>query len=269
MRCISIRTVQRGLKDAKCNSQAKVRGMDRKIEDYLPKLNQNGQFGVILYSNDDLIVPEQREGYLPSKQCHVGETSEFRSFISDVWDNWEVLPDKHLNTEGKQVFMTFEAVAAAVRAYRCSIPVISVDGCFLKCSYSRAVLFTATFETTDGHILTMCYGTAPSESNESWGFFMLNLRHVLYKFAGITDWRQIIFMSDRHKSIERSIEVHFPGAFHLYCALHIMRDIFPGQEHVPVFWQAVQAVKVSELNEALAHFPQTAAVRELKEKAYK
>ena len=55
------------MKDAKCNSLAKVRGMGRKIEDYLSMLNKNEQFGVILYSNGDLIVPEERVEYLSSK----------------------------------------------------------------------------------------------------------------------------------------------------------------------------------------------------------
>ena len=78
---------------------------------------------------------------------------------------------KSARSEKKQVFMTFQAISAAVTAYHYSIPVISVDACTIKCSHIRAVLMSATFQTTDGHLLSMCFGTAPSESNESWCFF--------------------------------------------------------------------------------------------------
>ena len=85
---------------------------------------------------------------------------------------WEVLPlIEETSDEGKRVNMTFQAVAAAVRAFQYSFPVISLDACTIKCPHTCAELFTATFETTDGHLLTMCFGTAASENKESWSFF--------------------------------------------------------------------------------------------------
>ena len=76
--------------------------------------------------------------------------------------------------------MTFEAASAAVRS--------------IKCPHTQAVLFTATFQTTDEHLLTMCFGTVPRENKQSLSFFLLNLRQALLQYCSdVTDWRRLVF----------------------------------------------------------------------------
>ena len=89
--------------------------------------------------------------------------------------------------------MTFEAASAAVAAFQFSLPVICLDACTIKCPNMRAVLLTATFQTTEGHLLTMCFGTASGESIESWGFKSSETN------AHQLNIGQSFFMSDRHK----------------------------------------------------------------------
>ena len=147
--------------------------------------------------------------------------------------------------------MTFQAISAAVTAYHYSIPVISVDACTIKCSHIRAVLMSATFQTTDGHLLSMCFGTA-SESNESWCFFMMNLRQALTKYCTtMPSYRQIVFVSDRHKSIVKGVEAFFPESKHIYCVVHLKRNITSSGLESKFFWRAVEAISIENSSRGL------------------
>jgi len=97
----------------------------------------------------------------------------------------------------------------------------------------------------------MCYGTAPSEKFDSWCFFLINVRQVLIKFCPeVNVWGKIPFMSDRHPAIKSAIEKHFPNAHHLYCAVHILRNVNVRGINVYQFWQAVEAICEEDFKEA-------------------
>jgi len=125
----------------------------------------------------------------------------------------------------KSIVFVFEAIEDVVVAYQFSIPVICLDACFIKCPNTTTVLMSATFKTTDGHLLTMCYGTASCENNQSWCFFLMNLRQVLKKYCPKIVWSKIVFMSDRNPSIIMAVKAHFPESYHLYCCVYISKAV--------------------------------------------
>ena len=215
--------------------------LDQKVEDYIMDLNRNGQFGSVLYANRDLVVPDRR-GDKYNVRCPVGEIERMARVCIRGEDFWKDLNPTLPLTEGKQLLYTFEAISAAVYAFQFSFPAICLDACTIKCPHTKNVLLTATFQTTEGFLLTMCYGTAPSESNESWLFFLINLRHVLRKFCSSRIvWRKLVAMSDRHQGLLNGVKVVFPEALHLYCTVHILRDILKKGLVEGDFWNAVEA----------------------------
>ena len=211
-------------------------------------LNKNGQYGVVLYSNGDLIVPAP-DGTKMKHFTFEEHCSRCYSAI-EAGSYWDVLRDKECGTEQKQIFMTYEAVSSAFTAFRYSIPVICLDGCTIKCQRVRAVLLTATFQTTEKRLLTMCFGTAPNETNESWGFFLLNLRQALQTFRLRIDYTQIVFMSDRHPGIINGVRSIFPKSKHLYCTVHLERNLSAQEKQRISFWDAVEATTQQDFDDA-------------------
>ena len=210
-------------------SKQKVLESDQRVEDYIKNLNRNDQYGVVLYSNNELIVPGPTKDDDCEARVYIpGRTLVTVPPLETGLCYWHSLERKVPVPEGKKknILMTFEAVEAAVFAFQYSFPVICVDACTIKCPHVSAVLMTATFETTDGRLLTMCYGTAPSESNQSWSFFLLNLRQALQKYChSLRSYDQVVFMSDRHKGILKGVSTHFPSSKHLYCIFHLLLNL--------------------------------------------
>jgi len=146
--------------------------------------------------------------------------------------------------------MTFEADSAAVHAFQFSFPVICLDACFTTCGSSSSVLLTATFKATNGRLLTMAAGTASKETAYSWCLFLVNLRQVLIKCCSLAnlDWNAVVFMSDRHSGLLSGISTHFPECKHLYCVIHLLRNLRGLLMEESSFWKAVQATTKQEFD---------------------
>jgi len=213
-----------------------------------------------LYNNGELVVPGTG-----SKHCSV---QTFCSPIPATMTNyWDGLDDKDPGGEKKSILYVFEAHRDAVTAFQYSIPVISLDASFIKCPRTTAVLMTASFKTTDGHLLTMTYGTAPSETIESWCFFVINLRQVLKKYCkDVNIWNNISFISDRNPGILTGVRKHFPEAHHLYCAVHILRNVQVKGIDVYQYWLAVEAPNRDFFDDACTR-AQTSKLLKLKDDA--
>ena len=171
--------------------------------------------------------------------------------LQDVTDRfWQQLPEMLCNSDPKSVYMTFESHTDAVYAFQFSIPMICLDACVTYFGGRKTVLFTATFQTTDKSCVTMCYGTAPSETIASWSFFMLNLRQVIIKVCGPTYWERIGFMSDRHKGLLKGVKKLFPESHHLYCVMHILRNLYSGRMNISQFFDAANSVDSNDFQVA-------------------
>jgi len=173
------RTARRALDVLKDKTSQMIQLQDQQVEGFIDCLQLKGHYGVVLYNNNELVVP----GSSGSLEHNKLDPSTIKSASFDIqhdsdcfWDRLESFPD---NSEEKLVSMTFAANADAVYAFKHSIPVISLDACITRFCGQKTVLFIATLQTTDKNCLAMCYATAHSESIQSWSFFLLNLRQVI------------------------------------------------------------------------------------------
>jgi len=168
------RTLNRALAKLKNISSEKLLETDRKIESYIRCLNSNDQYGILLYDTGEIIVPECEEGHYKLCSLQTRPNPVFCSRDEGKTTFWDGLPEIESINQNKTVLFTFEAVRVSVEAFKYSFPVICLDGCFLKCPGYTAQLFTASFMTTENHLLPMCFGTAPTESLKSWNSFLAN-----------------------------------------------------------------------------------------------
>ena len=236
-------TIDRAWKLALGMDLDSVLKQNQKIEDYLLRLNQNGQYGVLLYSNRLLLVPSsdgqtfvEKELYLSSKNGKFCPLSRLEGVPF-----WASLADKRPTMGKRHVRMSFQAIAAAVKAAQHCLPVICLDAAHLTSYHTKGVMLAATVATTEMKMLTICVGTAPVESSAAWDFFMANLREALTRFAPELKLNELVFMSDRHKGIIAGIKKYFSESQHLFCLLHIMRNLGIKQGNRHYLWDAAEA----------------------------
>ena len=92
-------------------------------------------------------------------------------------------------------------------------PVIAVDGTHLKGRFG-GTMFVATAQDGNEQVYPIAFGYGDSENNLSWEWFLECLRGAL---GHIDD---LVFISDRHPSIEAGISKVFPYATHTVCVWH-------------------------------------------------
>ena len=99
----------------------------------------------------------------------------------------------------------FLAFGASVQGFQYCRPVISVDGTFLK-GKSHGTLLLVTAQDGDNHLFPLAFSIVDSENDKSWSWFMMHLR-IVY---GVR--KDLVFVSDRHKSINKAVGNVFPEA---------------------------------------------------------
>ncbi|XP_073119724.1 uncharacterized protein [Henckelia pumila] len=127
-------------------------------------------------------------------------------------------------------------------------PIICVDDTFLKSKY-RETLIIATCQDVNGQIYPIAWGIVDSENDSSWSWFMSNLKEQ------VGDSNQLVFISDRHKSIAKSIKMLFPQYHHGFCMWHMEQNIkvkFHTKGLIPLFKSAAEAYRMSEFESCMA-----------------
>ncbi|KAK2663100.1 hypothetical protein Ddye_001674 [Dipteronia dyeriana] len=100
----------------------------------------------------------------------------------------------------------------------CMGPVITVDGTHLKGRF-RGIMFVATAQNGNEQVYPLAFGYGDSEKNLSWEWFLDCLKGAL----GHID--ELVFISNRHPSIEARIYKVFPYATHTICCWHFTENI--------------------------------------------
>ena len=89
--------------------------------------------------------------------------------------------------------------------------VIGIDGTFLKGSY-KGVLLVATAQDDNSKCYPIAWGIVDFENGDSWTWFLTRIKEV------IGDIDELMFISDRAKSIKNVIATIFNNAQHGACA---------------------------------------------------
>ncbi|KAK2646652.1 hypothetical protein Ddye_021847 [Dipteronia dyeriana] len=132
--------------------------------------------------------------------------------------NPETIIDLQCDENGKFLYF-FMSSGASVRGFqRCMRPVITVDGTHLKGRFG-GIMFGATAQDGNEQVYPIGFGYSDSENNLSWEWFLECLKGAL---GHIDD---LVFISDRHASIEVGISKVFPYSTHTICCWHFYENI--------------------------------------------
>ncbi|XP_010468357.1 PREDICTED: uncharacterized protein LOC104748409 [Camelina sativa] len=96
--------------------------------------------------------------------------------------------------------------------------VIVVDGTFLKNKY-KGVLLVATAVDGNSNLYLITFEIANSENDCSWEWFFMQLKMVIADEEGLS------FVSDRHRSITKSIGNIYPLAKHGIWIHHLISNV--------------------------------------------
>ncbi|KAK2653177.1 hypothetical protein Ddye_013033 [Dipteronia dyeriana] len=100
----------------------------------------------------------------------------------------------------------------------CMLPVIAVDSTHLKGRF-WGTMFVTTAQDGNKQVYPNAFGYGDLENNLSWEWFVDSLKGAL----GYID--ELVFISDRHASIEARISKEFPYVTHTICCWHFTENI--------------------------------------------
>ena len=143
--------------------------------------------------------------------------------------------------------MAFLCPGPCARAWSHCPRIIALDGTHGTSAY-KGVVLVATALDGAGQIFPIAIGFAPSETNESWRFFVRHLADAL----GIHD-TPLTVISDRCKGIDNGVADFLPRAAHSFCAFHIRQNMAKyGKAAADFVWKLANASTVNEYDQAMA-----------------
>ncbi|XP_022155477.1 uncharacterized protein LOC111022608 [Momordica charantia] len=134
--------------------------------------------------------------------------------------------------EDKYFKYAFMTLCCCIRGFSsCIRLVLVIDGAHLKGKY-KGIIFTAFSVDGNNQIYPIAFGIVDKESDASWSWFLEGLKHFIGEVDGL------LFVSDRHVSITKSIREVFLEAVHGICMHHLsmnMKDKFKNDDMQGMF----------------------------------
>ncbi|XP_013633014.1 PREDICTED: uncharacterized protein LOC106338624 [Brassica oleracea var. oleracea] len=113
--------------------------------------------------------------------------------------------------EANKFKYAFFALGASIEGFSVMRKVLIVDATHLKNVYG-GVLLVATAQDPDHHHYPIAFGVADGENNDSWMWFMEQLKSVISDVLGL------VFLSDRNKSLMKAVGLVFHAFKFMECA---------------------------------------------------
>ena len=107
------------------------------------------------------------------------------------------------------------------RAFEHTPKIVGLDACHIKAWYGGVMLVMTALDG-NGSIFPVALGIAESEKTETWFWFLCLVKGALH-IEG--DGEGIVFLSDREKGIETSVQAVFPRAAHGFCVWHMQKNV--------------------------------------------
>ncbi|XP_010418657.1 PREDICTED: uncharacterized protein LOC104704236 [Camelina sativa] len=136
----------------------------------------------------------------------------------------------------------FIAFGACINGFQFIRNVIVVDGTHLKGKF-LGVLLVAVGQDGNGKIFPLAFGIVDSENDVAWEWFLTQLRTIC------PDHQELVLISDRHKSIGKTISKVFPLAHRGICTYHLHQNLlknYKGSSLLILVKRAMRAYRVSE-----------------------
>ncbi|KAK1365838.1 hypothetical protein POM88_041399 [Heracleum sosnowskyi] len=105
-----------------------------------------------------------------------------------------------------------------MRGWNYCLPVVVVDGTFLKSSY-RGTLLVAATQDAGGKIFPLAFGVVDSENDKSWELFFEKFRKA---YDGM---EEMVIVSDRHESIIKAANKIYPEVQNVFCIFYLLGNI--------------------------------------------
>ena len=119
------------------------------------------------------------------------------------------------------VFMrAFLCLGICKDAFAHTTKVSGLDACHIKAMYGGALLVMTALDG-NGQIFPVALGVAEGENSATWTWFLAHVKSALE----IEDDRNGLFLSDREKGIDISLNAVFPRAAHSFCVVHIGKNV--------------------------------------------
>ncbi|KAM6596350.1 hypothetical protein CsatA_006874 [Cannabis sativa] len=121
-------------------------------------------------------------------------------------------------SEDNRFTYCFWSLDACRKGLKFCHPVISIDRTFLKTKYGGTLLVAVAYDANN-QLFLVAFAIVDSENHDSWKYFLRKLKEA------IGEVENLMFISDRHQSIEHVVEVVFPEACHCACFKHITMNV--------------------------------------------
>lgn len=112
----------------------------------------------------------------------------------------------------------FVALHASMKGWNYCLPIVVVDGTFLKSAYGGTLLVAAT-QDAGGRIFPLAFAVVDSENDLSWEWFFVQFK----KAYGGREY--MIIVSDRHESIIKGANKIYPDVPNVFCIFHLLGNI--------------------------------------------
>ena len=144
-----------------------------------------------------------------------------------------------IETDDENCFLYFfMALGQTIAGFKKVRPVVAVDGTHLKGKY-RGTLFIASCFDGNEQIYPLAFGIADTENEVSYTWFFQRFKEA---YGEVDD---LVFITDRHKGLEKAIATVYPNAHHGNCMYHLSCNVklhFGKNKHVHMaFYQAAKA----------------------------
>lgn len=139
------------------------------------------------------------------------------------------------------------------------LPVICLGGIQLKSKYLGTLLSATSFDA-DGGVFPLAFGVVDEENDDSWMWFLLELRKALEmrteKIPPLT------FLSDGQKSIADALKRKFPSSCHAICMQYLSESIskdFKNSRLVQLLWKAAYSTSTRGFKEKMAEIEEVSS----------
>ncbi|XP_013690069.1 protein FAR1-RELATED SEQUENCE 5-like [Brassica napus] len=163
----------------------------------------------------------QQHGEEEDKLLMKCEEVQKRAFLYYMYMLEKTNPDtvtRVVVDEANKFKYAFFALGASIEGFSAMRKVLIVDATHLKNVYG-GFLLVATAQDPDHHHYPIAFGVADGENNDSWMWFMEQLKSVISDVLGL------VFLSDRNKSLIKAVGLVFPQAAHGHCIWHMSQNV--------------------------------------------
>ena len=127
----------------------------------------------------------------------------------------------HIETDSHNCFLYFfMTLGQSIVGFNKLKPIVAVDGTHLKGKYKyKATLFVATCLNGNEQIFHLAFNVRDTKNEQSYTWFFKRFKEA---YGEVSD---LVFISNRHKGLEKAITTVYPNVHHGHCMYHLRCNV--------------------------------------------